>query len=160
MSCLCERNIMYTAPYHELKYKCKNGWESWVCPWAKLSGLKGAAEIFDKRKRISLCHSFHLTLRFYVKIGTPKIANFTYQVSLPQGLTCSQCVVQWTYTTGNTWGKCDNGTEAIGCGPQVSKAPKIRSRKFDAEKNLMVSEIISLKNQLLHFYQGKVHWNE
>ena len=125
LSCMCERNIMYTAPYHELKYKCKNGWESWVCPWAKLSGLKGAAEIFDKRKRISLCHSFHLTLRFYVKIGTPKIANFTYQVSLPQGLTCSQCVVQWTYTTGNTWGKCDNGTEAIGCGPQVSKAPKI-----------------------------------
>jgi len=56
--------------------------------------------------------------KFYVKIGTPKIANFTYQVSLPQGLTCSQCVVQWTYTTGNTWGKCDNGTEAIGCGPQ------------------------------------------
>jgi hypothetical protein len=25
---------------------------------------------------------------------------------------------QWTYYTGNTWGKCDNGTEGMGCGPQ------------------------------------------
>ena len=57
--------------------------------------------------------------KYYVPIGTPKTANFSYSVSLPQGMTCSQCVVQWTYTTGNTWGKCDNGTEAIGCGPQV-----------------------------------------
>ena len=58
-----------------------------------------ARHIFDKRNRISLCHSFHLTLRFYfkVKIGIPKISNFTYQVSLPQGLTCSQCVVQQPY---------------------------------------------------------------
>jgi len=56
--------------------------------------------------------------KYYVPIGTPKTANFTYKVTLPEGLTCSQCVVQWTYTTGNTWGKCDNGTEAIGCGPQ------------------------------------------
>ena len=136
---------MDTSLYHELKYKCKNGWESWVCPWAKLSGLKGATEFFDKRKQIFLCHPCHF--RFYVKIGTPKIANFTYQVSLPQGLTCSQCVVQWTYTTGNTWGKCDNGTEAIGCGPQVSKASEIRSRQFGAEKNLVASKIIFLKNQ-------------
>jgi len=57
-------------------------------------------------------------LKFYVPIGTAKQGNFSYQVALPQGLTCQQCVVQWTYTTGNTWGKCKNGTEAIGCGPQ------------------------------------------
>ena len=32
-------------------------------------------------------------------------------MNLPYGLTCSQCVVQWTYYTGNTWGICANGTE-------------------------------------------------
>ena len=37
---------------------------------------------------------------------------------LPHGLTCSQCVVQWTYFTGNTWGQCNNGTEGMGCGDQ------------------------------------------
>ena len=40
------------------------------------------------------------------------------QVVLPAGLTCSQCVVQWTYFTGNTWGQCSNGTEGMGCGDQ------------------------------------------
>ena len=25
---------------------------------------------------------------------------------------------QWTYYTGNTWGKCEDGTEEMGCGPQ------------------------------------------
>lgn len=37
---------------------------------------------------------------------------------LPKGLTCSQCVLQWRYIAGNNWGKCENGTEAVGCGPQ------------------------------------------
>ena len=40
------------------------------------------------------------------------------QVVLPYGLTCSQCVMQWTYFTGNTWGQCNNGTEGMGCGDQ------------------------------------------
>ena len=34
-----------------------------------------------------------------------------FEVNLPYGLTCSQCVVQWTYYTGNTWGICANCTE-------------------------------------------------
>jgi hypothetical protein len=35
--------------------------------------------------------------------GKPSIsaATFNYQVQLPPGLTCSQCVVQWTYRAGN-----------------------------------------------------------
>ena len=39
-------------------------------------------------------------------------------MDLPHGLSCSQCVVQWTYYTGNTWGVCSNGTEGMGCGDQ------------------------------------------
>lgn len=33
-------------------------------------------------------------------------------------ISCSHCVLQWTYTAGNNWGTCSNGTEAVGCGPQ------------------------------------------
>ncbi|XP_063604974.1 uncharacterized protein LOC134780271 isoform X2 [Penaeus indicus] len=40
------------------------------------------------------------------------------QLQLPQELTCTQCVMQWRYVTGNHWGDCGNGTGALGCGPQ------------------------------------------
>ena len=56
--------------------------------------------------------------RFFIPDGTEKKANLTYHLQLPPGLTCKQCVLQWTYFTGNTWGECDNGTEAVGCGDQ------------------------------------------
>ncbi|CAG7710001.1 unnamed protein product [Allacma fusca] len=40
------------------------------------------------------------------------------KVKLPQGVTCSHCVLQWHYVAGNNWGDCGNGTQAPGCGPQ------------------------------------------
>lgn len=39
-------------------------------------------------------------------------------IILPSGLSCDHCVLRWTYTAGNNWGKCQNGTYARGCGPQ------------------------------------------
>lgn len=45
-----------------------------------------------------------------------KKAIFRYKVQLPPYVTCTQCVIQWTYFTGNQWGDCSNGTEAVGCG--------------------------------------------
>jgi len=56
--------------------------------------------------------------QFYVPLDSPKITKFNYKVNLPFGVTCSQCVMQWTYYTGNTWGVCANGTEGMGCGAQ------------------------------------------
>lgn len=44
--------------------------------------------------------------------------TFYIQLKLPEGVTCKQCVLQWTYNTANSWGNCPNGTNAIGCGPQ------------------------------------------
>jgi len=41
-----------------------------------------------------------------------------FQVKLPEGLTCSQCVLQWHYAAGNNWGVCLDGSGAIGCGAQ------------------------------------------
>jgi len=56
--------------------------------------------------------------QFYVPLDSPKITKFNYQVKLPFGVSCSQCIMQWTYYTGNTWGVCSNGTEGMGCGAQ------------------------------------------
>ncbi|CAL4241686.1 unnamed protein product [Meganyctiphanes norvegica] len=40
------------------------------------------------------------------------------ELILPKGLTCTQCVLQWRYVAGNNWGICEDGTGALGCGPQ------------------------------------------
>ncbi|ESO95783.1 hypothetical protein LOTGIDRAFT_116739 [Lottia gigantea] len=39
------------------------------------------------------------------------------KLRLPEGLSCSQCVLQWTYTTGNNWG-CLNKWCGLGYGAQ------------------------------------------
>lgn len=43
---------------------------------------------------------------------------FTVPIRLPSDLACEHCVFRWTYTGGNNWGKCADGTEGMGCGPQ------------------------------------------
>ncbi|KAJ8924203.1 hypothetical protein NQ315_006994 [Exocentrus adspersus] len=40
------------------------------------------------------------------------------KIQLPAGLKCDRCVLRWHYRSGNNWGKCDDGTEGMGCGPQ------------------------------------------
>ncbi|KAK4036923.1 hypothetical protein OUZ56_028967 [Daphnia magna] len=56
------------------------------------------------------------TTRYYLlsSISQP----FYPRVQLPVGLTCENCVLQWWYRTGNSWGVCDNGVGALGCGDQ------------------------------------------
>ncbi|XP_076283628.1 uncharacterized protein LOC143210558 [Lasioglossum baleicum] len=44
--------------------------------------------------------------------------EFNIPVRLPGDVTCKQCVVRWTYRSGNNWGECDDGSHALGCGPQ------------------------------------------
>uniref|UniRef100_A0A336KRD7 CSON009774 protein n=1 Tax=Culicoides sonorensis TaxID=179676 RepID=A0A336KRD7_CULSO len=42
-----------------------------------------------------------------------------YEVHLKlQNTTCNHCILRWTYVAGNNWGTCENGTQALGCGPQ------------------------------------------
>ncbi|XP_030767766.1 uncharacterized protein LOC115891457 [Sitophilus oryzae] len=40
------------------------------------------------------------------------------KVKLPDDLSCDRCVLRWHYRTGNSWGKCEDGTQNIGCGDQ------------------------------------------
>ncbi|KAI8127774.1 hypothetical protein CVS40_2570 [Lucilia cuprina] len=54
--------------------------------------------------------------RFLIPRDTKKKDIFRYRVRLPPYVTCTQCVLQWTYYTANMWGTCANGTEAVGCG--------------------------------------------
>lgn len=39
-------------------------------------------------------------------------------IVLPSGLACEHCILRWTYTAGNNWGICEDGTGAMGCGSQ------------------------------------------
>ncbi|XP_048251103.1 uncharacterized protein LOC124115133 [Haliotis rufescens] len=52
-------------------------------------------------------------------IPPPAVARvYSIPLVLPQGVICTRCVIQWTWTTANSWG-CDDNTECcIGCGPQ------------------------------------------
>ncbi|KAG8228485.1 hypothetical protein J437_LFUL009350 [Ladona fulva] len=54
--------------------------------------------------------------RYYLESWKP--GNYTAKLQLPKGVTCERCVLRWHYTAGNSWGKCEDGTEAVGCGPQ------------------------------------------
>jgi len=44
--------------------------------------------------------------------------RFWLRYRLPSDTTCQNCVLQWRYFAENSWGRCDNGTEGIGCGAQ------------------------------------------
>lgn len=41
------------------------------------------------------------------------------ELDLPEGLTCTQCVLQWKYNAGNSWGTDPITSKGcVGCGPQ------------------------------------------
>ncbi|XP_067015709.2 uncharacterized protein [Anabrus simplex] len=73
---------------------------------AKPTGMSSAREPSDEQPHEA---------KYYPGPGN-KVFEIRY--SLPDGLTCSQCILQWRYIAGNNWGKCTNGSEAVGCGPQ------------------------------------------
>ena len=39
--------------------------------------------------------------------------TLTRTARLPPGLTCSRCVLQWTWRSANSWGNCRNGTAVL-----------------------------------------------
>ncbi|XP_061194932.1 serine-rich adhesin for platelets-like [Saccostrea echinata] len=40
------------------------------------------------------------------------------RVTLPSGVACERCVLQWKWRTAMNWGKCPDGSSRTGCGPQ------------------------------------------
>ncbi|ESP04946.1 hypothetical protein LOTGIDRAFT_156189 [Lottia gigantea] len=47
-----------------------------------------------------------------------RLGNYDIDLTLPEDLVCSQCVLQWMYRCGNNHGTAENGTSCLGCGPQ------------------------------------------
>ena len=86
--------------------------EMFLCP-NNNPRYEATQECFD---RYPLLVADTRSVRFQIPEDSDKQEIFTYKVKLPAGVTCSQCVIQWTYYTGNMWGICDDGTEAVGCG--------------------------------------------
>ena len=41
--------------------------------------------------------------KFWIPLNTRKSDVFKYKLFLPPDVTCSQCVLQWTYRTGNLY---------------------------------------------------------
>ncbi|XP_071533383.1 uncharacterized protein [Panulirus ornatus] len=56
--------------------------------------------------------------KFIIPKDSKKKEVFTWKVKLPDGVTCSNCVIQWKYFAGNTWGVDGEGDEGVGKGPQ------------------------------------------
>ncbi|XP_055852303.1 uncharacterized protein LOC129916410 isoform X2 [Episyrphus balteatus] len=54
--------------------------------------------------------------KHYLNSDENRFYNTT--IILPPKFTCKKCGLRWIYNTGNSWGTCDDGTGAIGCGPQ------------------------------------------
>lgn len=44
--------------------------------------------------------------------------DYKVNLKLPANVTCSHCVLRWTYIAGNNWGWCGDGTGRLGCGTQ------------------------------------------
>ncbi|KAK7476301.1 hypothetical protein BaRGS_00032494, partial [Batillaria attramentaria] len=63
---------------------------------------------------VNSAHGLPAGDRFYEDTRT---MNQQVRLQLPDDVTCTQCVLQWTYYTGNTWA-CDGDKCCIGCGPQ------------------------------------------
>jgi len=40
------------------------------------------------------------------------------QVLLPREKECQKCVLRWHWKSANNWGRCDDGSHQVGCGPQ------------------------------------------
>ncbi|XP_034935566.1 uncharacterized protein [Chelonus insularis] len=96
----------------ELTANHQGRFELYLCP-TNNANKRATQECFDK---YPLYLSGTEDVAFVIPEDSEKKAIFNYKVALPPYVTCSQCVIQWNYYTGNMWGTCENGTEAVGCG--------------------------------------------
>ncbi|CAG7837743.1 unnamed protein product [Allacma fusca] len=79
-------------------------------------------ECFDQYPLYLVNPNGSLSEDFHISHKRAKIKSDTYYltVRLPLYVTCTHCVVQWTYRAGNGWGICPDGSGALGCGAQES----------------------------------------
>ncbi|KAK3095825.1 hypothetical protein FSP39_019697 [Pinctada imbricata] len=52
------------------------------------------------------------------QLTEPNRRDYELTLILPKGIKCKQCVLQWRYRTGNSWGRDIGGRSCLGCGVQ------------------------------------------
>ncbi|KAL4220883.1 hypothetical protein ACF0H5_019149 [Mactra antiquata] len=76
----------------------------------------------DPKKRLTQeCFDKHLLTddNKYRFVITKSMEHVTHSVALPAGVKCRNCVLQWKYNTGNSWGTDPiTSLGCIGCGKQ------------------------------------------
>ncbi|CAB4064275.1 unnamed protein product [Lepeophtheirus salmonis] len=112
-----------------------------LCPMASDKEI-ATQECFDKNP-LSFLSKPNETI-FPIPPNTTKEITFHLDLILPEDLTCHQCVLQWTYNAGNTWGDCGNGTGAVGCGPQETFVNCADIQIFDSSLDLPSNTIENL----------------
>lgn len=55
------------------------------------------------------------TYKYAVKSGLYQLYP---EIILDPRIKCDRCVLRWTYTAGNGWGNCADGSSGLGCGQQ------------------------------------------
>jgi len=100
----------------ELTSNMKGYFEFRVCPYPDDNITKEVSEDCLNQGQLELADGSGT--RYYVPDSPAAYTSHLVPVKLPAALTCDHCLMQWQYVTGNSYGVCENRTEALGCGPQ------------------------------------------
>lgn len=78
------------------------------------------------------------------------------QVILPRDLECERCVLRWHWKTANNWGRCEDGSDQVGCGPQETYR---NCADIAVGHNLGVRGLTDVRNGMndwkIHLYGGR-----
>ncbi|XP_076039285.1 uncharacterized protein LOC143024375 [Oratosquilla oratoria] len=91
--------------------------------------------------------------KFIIPEDSKKTEYFIHKVKLPDGVTCTQCVLQWKYFAGNTWGSCTDGSTSVGCGNQETFI-NCADIAINTNAGLAASNVNALNNQWLLYFRG------
>ncbi|XP_040569454.1 uncharacterized protein [Lepeophtheirus salmonis] len=98
------------------------------------------------------------TLRYKVKEGLYGL--ILLYVRLPSRLSCTQCILQWTYVGGNNWGVCSNGTSGMGCGDQEHFRSCADIRIIPSKLAIILNEYLEERDQMDEVYHDKDYFED
>ena len=86
-----------------------------LCAYKKSSKQLVTQDCFDRH----LLAMVNGSTRYYIGDRQDNTVH-TVSLKLPDGnVHCENCVIQWRYYTGNSWGTCSDGSSGLGCGNQA-----------------------------------------
>ncbi|XP_064484184.1 uncharacterized protein LOC135396890 [Ornithodoros turicata] len=70
------------------------------------------------------CFHYHLPILteegavYRYVLPTSRGGLYLFKVKLPRDVTCNHCILRWEWIAGHTVGRCKDGKQRLGCGPQ------------------------------------------